>query len=60
MIISAAVLRRCNCVKVGLADFLTPTDAVTENPKNYFAAENITNSTGWDGVKKYYSRQLRL
>jgi hypothetical protein len=39
MIIAAAVLRRCNCVKVGLADFLTPTDAVTENPQNYFAAE---------------------
>jgi hypothetical protein len=37
--------------------FLTPTNAVTENPQ---AAENITNPTGWDGVKKYYSRQLRL
>jgi hypothetical protein len=39
MIITEAVLRRCNCVKVGLADFLTPTKAVTENPQNYFAAE---------------------
>jgi hypothetical protein len=34
----------------------------TENEQNYFAAEkySITNPTGWDGVKKYYSRQLRL
>jgi hypothetical protein len=34
----------------------------TENAKNYFAAEkySITNPTGWDGVKKYYSHQLRL
>jgi hypothetical protein len=35
----------------------------TENAQNYFAAEkynNITNPTGWDGVKKYYSGQLRL
>jgi hypothetical protein len=39
MIITAAVLRRCNCVKVGLADFLTPTYSVKENPQNYFAAE---------------------
>jgi hypothetical protein len=39
MIIAAAVFRRCNCVKVVLVDFLTPTNAVTENPQNYFAAE---------------------
>jgi hypothetical protein len=33
----------------------------TENAQNYFAAEkySITNPTGWDGFKKYYSRQLR-
>jgi hypothetical protein len=33
-----------------------------ENAQNYFAAEkySITNPTGWDGVKKYYRRQLRL
>jgi hypothetical protein len=39
MIIEAAVLRLGYCVKVGLADFLTPTNAVTENPQNHFAAE---------------------
>ncbi len=31
-----------------------PTDAVTENPQKYLAADNcITNPTGWDSVKKY-------
>jgi hypothetical protein len=33
--------------------FLTQTDAVTENPQKYLAAErNITNTTGWDPVSK--------
>ncbi len=34
----------------------------TENAQNYFAAEkySVTDPTGWDGVRKYYSRQLRL
>jgi hypothetical protein len=26
-------------ISVNFCDFLTPTDAVTENPQNYFAAE---------------------
>ncbi len=49
------IVRRCSCVKVGLAHFL-------QQKMHYFAAEkySITNPTGWDGVKKYYSRQLRL
>jgi hypothetical protein len=35
-------------VSVNFCDFLTPTDAVTENPQKYMAADtvNITNQTG--------------
>jgi hypothetical protein len=34
----------------------------TENAQKYFATKkySITNPTGWDGVKKCYSRQVRL
>ncbi len=44
-------------VSVNFCDFLTPTDAVIENPQKFLAAEKYYNPTGWDGVKKYYSRQ---
>jgi hypothetical protein len=44
-------------LRVKFCDFLTPTNAVIENPQ---ALRNITNPTGWDGVKKYYSHQLCL
>jgi hypothetical protein len=47
-------------MSVNFCDFLTPTDAVTENPQKLWPLRNITNPTGWDGVKKYYSRLVRL
>jgi hypothetical protein len=37
-------------------DFLTPTDAAKENPKKFWPLKNITNPTGWEGVKNYQSR----
>jgi hypothetical protein len=37
---------------VNYYDFLTPTDAVTENPHiNIWLLRNIANPTGWDSVK---------
>jgi hypothetical protein len=41
-------------LSVNNCDFLLPTDDVTENPQNIWPLRNITNPSGWDGVKKYY------